>query len=97
MLARATVDDGGSPNFLISNDGAWVNVSLTYTALAGNPLLGQPLQIRLYASGKEIDFDNVRLDLNGPVVAATPEPATMLLLGSGLIGVAGLARRKFRK
>jgi len=35
--------------------------------------------------------------IDNATLAHAPEPATMLLLGSGLIGLAGIARKKFKR
>lgn len=86
LMAGSTVL--ASDSSLTPNNGFLTSI-VNYTALSSNPLLGTALTIRLTSYGTQVNFDNVRLD-----VTTVPVPAAAWLLGSGLLGLIGVARRK---
>lgn len=85
VVATATGADGGA--------GTWNNWTATYTASAADA--GKTLGILLTSDtlnngGQQGDFDAVRLDEFTPI----PEPAAMLVLIPGLVGLGYGLRRK---
>jgi hypothetical protein len=87
LYAGNTLLDSVSGNNSAIPLGTFADQTLTFESGA-TPASGD-LRIVLTSGGEQVDFDDVSL-----TATATPEPGTLLLLGLGLTGVAGVMRRK---
>lgn len=76
-----------------------LELDISHTSFINDPwgVLGIKATVE-WRNGNYNDFAIKQVGIGGETgPAPVPEPATMLLLGTGLIGIAGIGRKKFKK
>jgi hypothetical protein len=74
--------------------GATYNINWELTDNSGQPMTNPEIDMLVYA-GDALPLGSQTIGTTPPPIAATPEPESLVLLGTGIVGLAGMARKKF--